>query len=55
MSTINLILSDLTPKIGRVYQITIKLFLSAGVKFSTIDWLVLIDNRWTKIDGLRDK
>ena len=27
-------------------------FLSTGVKFSTIDWLVLIDNCWTLIDGL---
>jgi len=25
-----------------------------GVKFSTIDWLVLIDNHWTRIDGPRD-
>ena len=54
ISAINLISSDLTPKIGRIYQITIKLFLSVGVKFSTLDWLVLIDNRWTKVDGPRD-
>ena len=54
ISAINFISSDLTSKIGRIYQITIKLFLSAGVKFSTIDWLVLINNRWTKVDGPRD-
>ena len=29
-------------------------FLSTGVTFGTIGWLVLIDNRWTLIDGPRD-
>ena len=30
------------------------IFRSTGVKFGTIDWLVLIDNRWTRIDGSKD-
>jgi hypothetical protein len=25
-----------------------------GVKFGAVGWLVLIDNRWTRIDGPRD-
>jgi len=38
----------------RVHLIKSFVFLSTGVKFSSIDWLVLIDNRWTRINGLRD-
>ena len=30
------------------------MFLSTGVKFSSVNWLALIDNRWTRIDGPRD-
>ena len=30
-------------------------FLSTGVKCTSIDWLDLIDNSWARIDVLRDK
>ena len=61
-STGNFILSDLAPKNKPIYQIlwclaSIKsfIFLSTGVKCSSIDWLDLIGNSWARIDVLRDR
>jgi hypothetical protein len=38
----------------RVHLIKSFVFLSTGAKFSSINWLALIDNHWTRINGLRD-
>jgi len=61
MSARNLILSDSAPKNKLVYQNTMvfglhqKLHIHEyGVECSSIDWLDLIDNSWTRIDALRD-
>jgi hypothetical protein len=41
--------------ISNYYKIKSFIFLSTGVKSCSIDWLVLIDNFWTRINGSRDK
>ena len=57
----NLILSDSAAKNKLIYQNTTVFGLyqelhipSTDVECSSIDWLDLIDNSWTRIDVLRD-
>ena len=55
ISASNLILNDLTPEIRRAYQITIKLKALYSLVRALNSAQLIIDDRWTRIDGIKDR
>jgi hypothetical protein len=55
ISASNLISNDLTPETRRAYQITIKSKALYSLVRALNSARLIIDNRWTRIDGIRDR